>query len=123
MSLIALPKYKQYHKTLIKAFRSHLAVKIRAIIMIQRVMKVYLKKKRANLILLEGDSPKRVNNTKLQDELNLASNPDKRNSTKSMKPQKISNQLNNLNVNDENDKSKMIEQLMEISIVTKHTKG
>ena len=100
-------------------------IRIKAIILVQRACKAFLRLKRGNL---PDDEPKRGFNFKLQEELFQASSKDqeKRKSTQvSQKVQqpKITDNLNNLDLNKEEDKSKMIEQLMEISIVTKHTKG
>lgn len=90
--------------------------------MIQRVMKAYLKNKRGS----QEENTKRGVNVKLQEELFevSAKDQDKRKVTKNgQKGTKVSDQLNKMDLNNEEDKSKMIEQLMEMSIVTKHTKG
>lgn len=81
-------------------------------------------------MFIPDDNVKKVVNTKLQEELYQASAKDqerKKNKQMSQKTNKSSQfkaeNLNNLDINNENDKSKMIEQLMEMSIGTKQTRG
>ena len=84
------------------------------------------------MMQIPDDDVKRGGNAKLQEELFQASAKDQeRKKTKQSSQKasqkvsqiKASNQLNNFDMNNENDKSKMIEQLMEMSILTKQTKG
>ena len=81
---------------------------------------------------IPDDDTKKVVNTKLQEELFQASAKDQERKRTKQSTQKTSQKvnhvkasdnLNNLDINNENDKSKMIEHLMEMSILTKHTKG
>jgi hypothetical protein len=112
-------------------YRYHLNIRVRALIVIQRAAKAFLRLKRGNQVMMQEDEPKRGVNLRLQEELFNAADKEKekrkstanRMSVKQQPVVKISDQLNNVDLNNEEDKSKMIEQLMEISIMTKHTKG
>lgn len=97
-------------------------------------MRVYLRSKRKDQIIVTDDEPRKSLNLKLQEELTKAAQKDQQKRKTLLLQQqqykivqksnqcKLSEQLKNLDFNNEEDKSKMIEQLMDLSIVTKNTK-
>jgi hypothetical protein len=96
-------------------------------------MKAYLRSKRKDQIIETEDEPKHSFNMKLQEELTKAAQIDQekkrvymlkqqRKAPPKMNHFKLSEQLNQIDLNNDEEKSKMIEQLMELSINTKQTK-
>jgi hypothetical protein len=96
-------------------------------------MRAFLRLKRKDQIILTDDEPRHSMNVKLQEELTKAAQKDQEKKKAQMLQQhkkvtpkinhfKLSEQLNNMDPNNEEEKSKMIEQLMELSINTKQTK-